>query len=96
MKYADQRFRLWYKPKKEDYRWAAGRRREKRMVGIEEREPEAEELEIFPLSVSFLKATYVMQPDKGLESLGQELSTMNINTLEEGKFEGDDRNTIGE
>jgi hypothetical protein len=37
-----------------------------------------------------------MQPDKGLESLGQELSTMNINTLEEGKFEGDDRNTVGE
>ena len=63
------------------------------MVGIEGREPK---LEIFPLSVSFLKATYVMQPDKGLESLDQELSTMNINTLEEGKFEGDDRNTVGE
>lgn len=63
------------------------------MVGIEGREPK---LEIFPLSFSFLKATYVMQPDKGLESLGQELSTMNINTLEEGKFEGDDRNTVGE
>lgn len=63
------------------------------MVGIEGREPK---LEIFPLSFSFLKATYVMQPDKGLESLDQELSTMNINTLEEGKFEGDDRNTVGE
>jgi len=35
------------------------------MARIEEREPEVEELEIFPLSVSFLKATYVMQPDKG-------------------------------
>jgi len=35
------------------------------MARIEGREPEAEELEIFPLSVSFPKATYVMQPDKG-------------------------------
>jgi hypothetical protein len=66
------------------------------MARIEGREPETEELEIFPLSVSFLKATYVMQPDKGLETLGQELSTMNINTLNEGKFEGDYRNTIVE
>jgi len=66
------------------------------MARIEGREPEAEELKIFPLSVSFSKATYVMQPDKGLETLGQELSTMNINTLKEGKFERDYRNTVVE
>jgi hypothetical protein len=57
-------------PKKEDYQWAAGRRREKRKVRIEGREPEWEELEIPPLRVSFPEATYVMQPDKGLENLG--------------------------
>jgi hypothetical protein len=50
------------------------------MTRIEEKEPAAEELEIPPLRVSFPKATYVMQPDKGLESLGQELSIININT----------------
>jgi hypothetical protein len=48
---------------------------------------EEEELEIHPFIVSFPKATYVMQPDKGLESLVQELSTMSINTLEEDKVE---------
>ena len=80
MKCVDQRFPLGYKPKKKDYQWVAYRRRERRMTRIEEREPVAEELEIPPLRVSFPKATYVMQPDKGLESLGQELSTMNINT----------------
>jgi len=66
------------------------------MVRIEGKKPKAEKLEIFPLSVSFSKATYVMQPDKRLETLGQELSTMNINTLKEGKFEGDYRNTVVE
>jgi len=70
MKHADQRIGLGYMPKKEDYQWAAGRRREKRKVRIEGREPEWEELEIPHLRVSFLEATYVMQPDKGLENLG--------------------------
>ena len=70
MKHVDQRFGLGYMPKKEDYQWAAGRRREKRKVRIEGREPEWEELEIPPLRVSFPEATYVMQPDKGLENLG--------------------------
>jgi len=34
-----------------------------------------------------------MQPDKGLENLGQELSMMNVNTMEEGKVEGGDKKT---
>jgi hypothetical protein len=32
-------------------------------------------------------------PDKGLENLGQELSMMNVNTMEEGKVEGGDKKT---
>jgi hypothetical protein len=52
------------------------------MVRIEGIEPEAEELEIPPFRVSFPKATYVIQPDKGLESLSQELSTINVDTME--------------
>jgi hypothetical protein len=65
----------------------------RRMARIERRELEKEELAIPPLRVSFLKAAYVIQPDKGLESLGQELLTMNINTLEEDKVKGDDEKT---
>jgi hypothetical protein len=42
------------------------------------------------IRVSFPKAAYVMQPDKRLESLGQELSAMNINTLEKDKVKEDD------
>ena len=34
-----------------------------------------------------------MPPDKGLENLGQELSMMNVNTMEEGKVEGGDKKT---
>jgi hypothetical protein len=34
-----------------------------------------------------------MQPEKGLENLGRELSTMNINTLDKGNVERDDRKT---
>jgi nucleoside-diphosphate-sugar epimerase len=49
MKYADQRFELGYKPKKEDHQWATGKRRERRMARIEGREPEEEELEILHL-----------------------------------------------
>jgi len=41
----------------------------------------------------FPEATYIMQPDKGLENLGQELSMMNVNTMEEGKVEGGDKKT---
>ena len=65
----------------------------RRMARIERRELEKEELAIPPLRVSFLKVAYVIQPDKGLKSLGQELLTMNINTLEEDKVKGDDEKT---
>jgi len=90
----DQIFGLGYKPSKEDHRWAASRRRERRIARIEGREPEEEKLEIPPLSVSFPKAAYIMQHDKGDESLGQELSNMGINTLGENKVEGDDMKTV--
>ena len=44
--------------------------------------------------MSFPKATYIMQHDKGAESLGQELSNMGINTLGENKVEEDDMKTV--
>ncbi|XP_073259781.1 uncharacterized protein [Populus alba] len=94
MKGADQRFGLGYKPKKEDHRWAASRRRERRMARIEGREPEEEKLEIPPLRVTFPKAAYVMQPNEGVESLGQELSNISINTLEEDNMEGGDMKMV--
>ena len=94
MKCADQIFGLGYKPTKEDHRWAASRRRERRMARIEGREPEEEKLEIPPLRVSFPKVAYVMQPDKGAESLGQQLSNMSINTLEEDEVEGGNMKTV--
>jgi hypothetical protein len=90
----DQRFGLGYKPSKEDHRWAASRRRERRIARIERREPEEEKLEIPPLSVSFPKAAYIMQHDKEAESLDQELSNMSINTLGEDKVKGDDMKTV--
>jgi hypothetical protein len=62
----------------------------RRMARIEGREPKEEELAIPPLRVSFPKAAYIIQPDKGLESLGQELLTINTNTLEEDKVKGED------
>ncbi|XP_073261302.1 uncharacterized protein [Populus alba] len=83
LKAAEQRFRLGYKPKKEDYKRAAGARREKRMARIEGRKPEEESLAIPPIRISFPKAAYVMQPDKGHGNLLQKLSLMNINTLKE-------------
>jgi len=63
------------------------------MARIRERELEEEDSAIPPLKVSFWGATYVMQPEKGLENLGRELSTMNINTLDKGNVERDDRKT---
>jgi hypothetical protein len=51
------------------------------MVEIEGREPEEKDLVIPPIRVSFSKAAYMMQPDKGMESLGQKLTTMDINIL---------------
>jgi hypothetical protein len=83
LKAAEQRFGLGYKPKKEDYKRAAGARREKRMARIEGRKPEEESLAIPSIRISFPKAAYVMQPDKGHGNLFQKLSSMNINTLEE-------------
>ena len=65
----------------------------RRTTRIEGREPKEEELAIPPLRVSFLKVAYIIQLDKGLESLGQELSTMNINTLEKDKVKRDDEKT---
>jgi len=44
--------------------------------------------------VSFPKAVYIMQPEKGSESLSQELSTISINTLEGDKEEGCDMNMV--
>jgi hypothetical protein len=96
MRCADQRFGLGYKPKKEDHRWAADRRRERRMVRIEGREPEEEKLEIPPLMVSFPKATYMMQPDNGAEDVVPRLVTVSINTLEEDKVEGSDTKIVVE
>jgi hypothetical protein len=92
MKSAAQRFGL--EPNQEDYRWAAGRRRARRMARIKGREPDEEKLEIPPLGMSFPKATYIMQHGKGAESLGQELSNMGINTLGENKVEGNDMKTV--
>jgi hypothetical protein len=83
LKVVEQRFGLGYKPKKEDYKRAVGARREKRMARIEGRKPEEESLAIPSIRISFPKAAYVMQPDKGHGNLLQKLSSMNINTLEE-------------
>jgi hypothetical protein len=94
MKSAAQKFGLGYQPNQKDYRWAAGRRRARRMARIKGREPDEEKLEIPPLSVSFPKAAYIMQHDKEAESLDQELSNMSINTLGENKVEGDDMKTV--
>jgi len=88
LKATEQRFGLGYKPKKEDYKQAAGARREKRMARIEGRKPEEENLATLPIRVSFLKAAYVMQPEKGPENVFQKLSAMNINTLEEDEVKG--------
>jgi len=94
MKCANQRFGLGYEPKKEDHRWAAGRRKERKTARIQGREPKEEELEIPPLKVSFPKAAYVMQPDKDSENLSKKLSTMDINTLEKDKEEGSAINMV--
>ena len=60
------------------------------MARIKGRDPEEEKLEIPPLSVLFPRAAYIMQHDKGAESLGLELANMSINTLEENEKEGGD------
>ena len=94
MKNAAQRFGLGYQPNQKDYRWAAGRRRAKRMARIKGRDLEEEQLEIPPLSVSFPRAAYIMQHDKEAGSLGLELANMSINTLEENEKKGDDVKTV--
>ena len=63
------------------------------MARIEGRKPKKENLVIPPIKVSFPKAIYVMQPDKGDENFLQKLSSMNINTLEEDKVKGITRKT---
>ncbi|XP_034906448.2 uncharacterized protein [Populus alba] len=85
LKAAEQRFGLGYKPKQEDYKRAAGARREKRMARMEGRKPVEENLAIPPIRISFPKAAYVIQPDGGHGDLFQNLSSMNINTLEENQ-----------
>ncbi|KAL3568654.1 hypothetical protein D5086_031305 [Populus alba] len=93
---ADQRFGLGYQPNQEDYRWAADRRRTRRMARIKGRDLEEEQLEIPPLSVSFPRAAYIVQHDKGAESLGLELANMSINTLEgKEKEKGDAKEIAG-
>ena len=67
LKAAEQRFGLGYKPKTEDYKRVDDARREKRMARIEGRKPEEENFAIPPIKVSFPKAAYVIQPEKGLE-----------------------------
>ena len=52
------------------------------MARIKGRDLEEEQLEIPPLSVSFPRAAYIVQHDKGAASLGLELANMSINTLE--------------
>jgi len=64
LKAAEQKFGLGYKPKKEDYKRAAGARREKRMTRIEGKKPEEESLAIPPIRILFPKAAYMMHPNK--------------------------------
>jgi hypothetical protein len=66
------------------------------MARIEGREPKEEEMEIPPFTVSFPKATYVMQPDNGAQDVVQRLVTVTINTFEEDKVEGSDMKTVVE
>ncbi|KAJ6974614.1 hypothetical protein NC653_030665 [Populus alba x Populus x berolinensis] len=87
---ADQRFGLGYQPNQDDYRWVADRRRTRRMARIKGRDLEEEQLEIPPLSVSFPRAAYIVQHDKGAGSLGLELAHMSINTLKGNEKKGDD------
>ncbi|XP_073261622.1 uncharacterized protein [Populus alba] len=63
LKAAEQRFGLGYKPKKEDYKRAAGARREKRMARIEGRKPEEENLAIPPSGLHFQRPP--MNPESG-------------------------------
>ena len=69
VKFIDQRFELRYKSKKKDYRWVASVRRERRMARIKGTKPKEKELVILPVRVSSPKVAYVMQLNKGLESL---------------------------
>ena len=57
------------------------------MARIEGRKPEEENLAIPQIRISFPKAAYVMQSDKGHGNLLHKLSSMNINTLEEDQVE---------
>jgi len=93
IKHVDQRFRLGNKPKKEDYKWVASVKRNKRMVKIKRKKPKEKDLAIPPIRVSFLKVVYVMQPDKGMENFGQMLTTMDINTLKKDKVKIDNKRT---
>ena len=52
------------------------------MARIEGRKPEEENLVIPPISFSFPRAAYVIQPDLGYESSLQKLSSMSIKTME--------------
>ena len=66
------------------------------MARIKGRDLEEEQLEIPPLSVSFPRAAYIVQHDKGAESLGLDLANMSINTLEgKEKEKGDAKEITG-
>ena len=69
MKVAEQRFGLRYKPRKEDCKWVAGARREKRMARIEGRTLKEEDLVIPPIRVSFPKVAYVMNLTRDMKDL---------------------------
>lgn len=61
------------------------------MATIEEKKPEEEDLAILSIRVSFLKVTYVVQPDKEMESFGKKLTIMDINTLDKDKVKWDNK-----
>ena len=55
------------------------------MARMEGRKLEEGNLAIPPIRISFPKAAYVIQPDRGHGDLFQKFSSMNINTLEENQ-----------
>jgi hypothetical protein len=61
LKCADQRFRLGYKPKKDDYKCITRIKRGARMAKIESQEPKEKELIILPLRTTFSRPTQVIR-----------------------------------
>jgi len=61
LKCDDQRFRLGYKPKKDDYKCITRIKRGARMAKIESQEPKEKELIILPLRTTFSRPTQVIR-----------------------------------